>query len=241
MCSWLVLFTLPLLLLSGLCTIRAAGVDVIPREATVPQCAMLKILWSQAPPIHLHVKLGDSITNLVDLGLRNNMSTTFEVALPIGQIFRFALNTITDQLTIFQSGVMEVRPGNTDCLDEQENDTGPSANLITLSTSAAGLVPSIVSTATESTSASESANPRPSEPTDIPKRSFPVGAVVGSVFAFLGMALALGLAIFWKGRRRSVIPLVNFPSTHSPALVVDGQPEPNTLQNLEEQPPAYQG
>ncbi|KAJ7747116.1 hypothetical protein DFH07DRAFT_962587 [Mycena maculata] len=120
-----------LVLLFWTITTRAGDPDVFPSEGVVPQCTVLKAVWSQPPPIHLHVQPGDSITltNLVDLGLQNSTFTTFQVALPIGQNFTFAYNTIANQFLVFQSDLMQVGPGSTDCLTEQ---TGPTASPLTV-------------------------------------------------------------------------------------------------------------
>ncbi|KAJ7445036.1 hypothetical protein FB451DRAFT_1189265 [Mycena latifolia] len=122
-------------LLRALSTIRAADVDVILDESVVPQCTTLKASWSQA---HLHVQPGDSITltNLVDLDVLDTSSTTFQVFLAIsaddarrsGQNFTFAFNTLTDQFTVFQSNLMQVGPGSTDCLAGQVPVNSPSTS-----------------------------------------------------------------------------------------------------------------
>ncbi|KAJ6566736.1 hypothetical protein B0H19DRAFT_1374178 [Mycena capillaripes] len=106
-------------------TSRAGDPDVFPSEFIVPQCTALKAVWSQAPPLHLHVQPDTSITitNLVDLGLQNSTFTTWQVNLPIGQNFTFAYNTIADQFTVFQSDLMQVGPGTTDCLSESKSPT----------------------------------------------------------------------------------------------------------------------
>ncbi|KAJ6602777.1 hypothetical protein DFH09DRAFT_451413 [Mycena vulgaris] len=215
MSSWLVL-VLPLL--CGLRGARAADLDVFPQETIVPQCATLTALWAQPPPIHLHVQPGDSIslTNLVDLGVQNNTTfTTFKVALPIGQNFSFAYNTIAQPFTVFQSSVMQVGPGTSDCLAAQADPivstlssspsvsssvsplSGPSSSstIASSATSASSLVP----TATETTSAAVVPDSATSKATSQSKLT--IGAVVGIVCAIAGVFLVV-LAVFWNSHRR---------------------------------------
>ncbi|KAJ6521541.1 hypothetical protein DFH09DRAFT_215064 [Mycena vulgaris] len=115
----------PLVLALLLCSLhraRAGEPDVFPDEDVVPQCITLDVFWSEPPPIHLHVQPGSliNVTNLVDLGPQlTNTFTTFQVALPIGQKFTFAYNTIAKPFTVFVSRPMEVGPGKTDCLPGQ--------------------------------------------------------------------------------------------------------------------------
>ncbi|KAJ7755771.1 hypothetical protein B0H14DRAFT_413587 [Mycena olivaceomarginata] len=108
-------------------TARASDPDVFPSEFLVPQCTVLKAVWGQPPPIHLHIQPGSDITvhNLVDLGLQSGTSTDFTVALPIGQNFTFAYNTIANQFLVFVSSLMQVGPGTTDCLQGSEDTTTP--------------------------------------------------------------------------------------------------------------------
>ncbi|KAJ7321387.1 hypothetical protein DFH08DRAFT_941992 [Mycena albidolilacea] len=108
-------------------TARAGDPDVFPSEFLVPQCTVLKAVWGQPPPIHLHVQPGSDITvhNLVDLGLQSGTSTDFTVALPIGQNFTFAYNTIANQFLVFVSSLMQVGPGTTECLPGSEDTTTP--------------------------------------------------------------------------------------------------------------------
>ncbi|KAJ6540602.1 hypothetical protein B0H19DRAFT_332498 [Mycena capillaripes] len=108
-------------------TARAGDPDVFPSEFLVPQCSVLKAVWGQPPPLHLHVQPGNDITvhNLVDLGLQSGTSTDFTVALPIGQNFTFAYNTIANQFLVFVSSLMQVGPGTTECLPGSEHTTTP--------------------------------------------------------------------------------------------------------------------
>ncbi|KAJ7479797.1 hypothetical protein FB451DRAFT_1395353 [Mycena latifolia] len=219
MSSWLVL-VLPFLL-GGLHTACAADLDVLPQETIVPQCSTLTALWAQPPPIHLHVQPDDSITivNLVDLGVQNNSFTTFEVALPIGQNFSFAYNTIAQPFTVFQSSVMQVGPGTTDCMPAQADPIVPDFN------SSPSLSASVPSSATSASSVTSASNfvPTPTKSTSaavVPDSAastsssrppLPAGTVIGVVCAIAG-AVLLGLVLLWNSHRRSMKRLAELHS-----------------------------
>ncbi|KAJ7046208.1 hypothetical protein C8F04DRAFT_1227414 [Mycena alexandri] len=137
MTCWLVL-VIPLLL-SQLC--QASGVGVFPDESNVPQCTTLEASWDATPPIHLHVQPGSTInvSNLVDLGVLDTSLTSFMVALPIGQQFSFAFNTLADPFTVYTSDPMTVTAGTADCLGGQSSPRPPP---ITPQTSTATTTPS---------------------------------------------------------------------------------------------------
>ncbi|KAJ7741203.1 hypothetical protein DFH07DRAFT_1064052 [Mycena maculata] len=188
---WLVLVLL--LLLCEPRTARAGDLDVLPQDFVVPQCSTVTALWSQPPPIHLHVQPGDSITitNLVDLGIQNGSFTTFPVALPLGQNFSFAYNTLADQFSVFQSSVMQVGPGTTDCLPSQPSNLPPVSSSAMPTRSPSGTAsPSFVAKPDSSSSASS-------------KQGFPVGGIIGTVCAIAAIFL-VGLAVFWRAHKRSM-------------------------------------
>ncbi|KAJ7479783.1 hypothetical protein FB451DRAFT_1449094 [Mycena latifolia] len=181
--------TLPVELVQGPHVPRALapppGLKALPSScrhgAFLPQCSTLTALWAQPPPIDLHVQPDDSITivNLVDLGVQNNSFTTFEVALPIGQNFSFAYNTIAQPLTVFQSSVAS------------------SATSASSVTSASNFVP----TSTKSTSAA--VVPDSAASTSSSRPPLPAGTVIGVVCAIAG-AVLLGLVLLWNSHRRSM-------------------------------------
>ncbi|KAJ6589306.1 hypothetical protein B0H19DRAFT_1226866 [Mycena capillaripes] len=197
-----------LFLLSGLRSVSAGDLDVLPQETIVPQCTTITALWSQTPPIHLHVQPDDSITitNLVDLGVQNDSFTTFKVTLPLGQNFSFAYNTLADPFAVFQSNVMQVGPGTSDCLDALLAPTISESNSNTPSTSLAG----ISTPTTASTSNSPPATPVVAPETATassgisrPLTPFPVGAVIGILCAIATVVL-IALAAFWRVHRRAM-------------------------------------
>ncbi|KAJ7161993.1 hypothetical protein C8R43DRAFT_947479 [Mycena crocata] len=194
-------------LLCGLRTARAGDLDVFPQETVVPQCSTQTVLWSKP---HLHVQPGDSITltNLVDLGVQNGSFTTFQVALPIGQSFSFAYNTLAEQFTVLQSSIMQVGPGTTDCLVQQSSSStslepgsnpGPSGG----GTSPTATYVSSKSVAPSSTASNVIAAGAPESAVSSAKPPFPIGAVIGIVAAIAG-AILIGLALFWQSHRRSM-------------------------------------
>ncbi|KAJ6542519.1 hypothetical protein DFH09DRAFT_1322372 [Mycena vulgaris] len=177
------------LLLCYMHSTHAADPDVFPDEVVVRQCATLDVIWSQPPPIHLQVQYDTliNVKNLVDLGPQlANSFTTFQVALPIGHNFSFVYSTIADPFTVFISRLMQVAPGTTDCLPGQVSSvpSAPSAPTVVCTTSAVSPTPQ--SQSTQSPSSSNSA--------------FPVGLVVGSVYALAGVLL-MGIAVLWLSRR----------------------------------------
>ncbi|KAJ7681258.1 hypothetical protein B0H17DRAFT_1138552 [Mycena rosella] len=216
---WLAL-ALPLLL-CGLHTTLAADPDVFPGDANVPQCTMLTVLWSQP---HLHVQPGNliNVTNLVDLGPQlNNTFIKFDVALKIGQNFSFAYNTIKDPFTVFQSNVMQVVSGTTDCLPghSSSSSSAPSFNVSGASSTISNIPPPSSSISTSSTTVAAQ--------TSTAKKPFPIAPVVGSVCALAGIIIGVGLAFCWTSRRRSrrlraslhPVPEEHMSSPHVPVLV----------------------
>ncbi|KAJ7720171.1 hypothetical protein B0H16DRAFT_1700007 [Mycena metata] len=201
--TWLVL-VIPLLC-SQLC--RAFGVGVFPDESNVPQCTTLQASWDAT---HLHVQPGSAInvSNLVDLGVLDTSSTNFTVALPIGQQFSFAFNTLADPFTVYTSDPMTVTAGTADCLpvggqspppitSQRSTATStppPTSHSISMSSGGFGLTPSSLS-ATKTSSGSS-------------KAAFPIAAVVGPVCALV-VVIFLGLALFWAWHRRSVKLILN--------------------------------
>ncbi|KAJ7910715.1 hypothetical protein B0H13DRAFT_1876435 [Mycena leptocephala] len=139
-------------------TTRAGDPDVFPSEFIVPQCTELEAVWSQP---HLHVQPGTSITtqNLVDLELQTGTSTTFRPPFDIGTNFTFAYNTIANQFLVFQSSLMQVGPGTTDCLPGAGNPPPPPPSS---SASPAKNTNTVAVTSTTSGSESAAADPTPS-------------------------------------------------------------------------------
>ncbi|KAJ7459270.1 hypothetical protein FB451DRAFT_1563676 [Mycena latifolia] len=231
----------PLALLLLFCALLqstyTADPDVFPDEDVVPQCSTLTVLWSQPPPIHLHVQPGSliNVTNLFDLGPQlNNTFTTFTVALPIAQNFSFAYNTIKNPFTVFVSREMQVGPGTTDCLNPSSS-AGPSSSA-PLSSSAA---PSSSATPSSTTlvppptqsAASDSASSQ---------RAFPVGPVVGAVCAVAGIVLILlAIFFFWyrpRERRRAENERDYAPAPEVRAPLMSVAPAPMFLGGAQHQP-----
>jgi len=160
-------------------TTHAGDPDVFPSEFIVPQCTELEAVWSQPPPIHLHVQPGTSITvqNLVDLGLQTGTSTTFRPPFDIGTNFTFAYNTIANQFLVFQSSLMQVGPGTTDCLPGSENPPPPPPPPSS-SASPAKNTDTVTVTTTTSRRESAAADPTPSR-----SSSNPVSALGSSTSA----------------------------------------------------------
>ncbi|KAJ7487287.1 hypothetical protein B0H11DRAFT_1913449 [Mycena galericulata] len=218
MISWKVL-VLPLLLLCGLRSARAGALDVLPQELIVPQCSTLTALWSQT---HLHVQPDAfiNITNLVDLGVQNGTFTTFVVALPLGQNFSFAYNTLADQFTVFQSAELQVGAGTTNCLPTHPGNITPNPGSSAPSASSTGTA-STESTSPSLTASNSVSSPVQSTPAAIvpesaaasgaSKQVFPVGAIVGIVGAIVALFL-IGFALFWRSHRRSMKLLADLRS-----------------------------
>ncbi|KAJ6624715.1 hypothetical protein B0H10DRAFT_2430762 [Mycena sp. CBHHK59/15] len=85
--AWLELLSITFTIFCALRPTNAGDLDVIPQESVVPQCSLLTVRWGQTPPLHLHVQPEAliNVTNLVDLGVQDGTSTTFQVALPLGK------------------------------------------------------------------------------------------------------------------------------------------------------------
>ncbi|KAJ7199702.1 hypothetical protein GGX14DRAFT_572732 [Mycena pura] len=182
---------------------RAGDLDVLPQQSIVTQCTTLTVLWSQPPPIHLHVQPNDSITltNLVDLGVQNSSFTTFQIMYLAGQSFTFAYNTLANQFSVFQSSLMQVGPGTTDCLDAPRPVSSTSI-------SASG------------TGAATSTTPSGLAVAPAANAGIPLAIVIGLVCATVGVVV-IGLALFWHSHRKWTKSLAALhPDTESP------QPQP---------------
>ncbi|KAJ7211022.1 hypothetical protein C8J57DRAFT_1733493 [Mycena rebaudengoi] len=208
MASGLALSILFVAILSAVRLSLAGNLDVLPSGAVVPQCSELKVMWDKKPPLHLHVQPGLSITetNLIDLGTQNDTFTNFRVALPIGQKFSFAYNTLADEFSVFQSRLIEVSSGSTDCLTQQQSVSFGSSSSAPSATSPTGVTASTSSGA------------------KTPK--FPVAAIIGIVCAVTVVVL-IALVVFWTMHRRSVKKLIGLhadpegsPARSTPPVVL---------------------
>ncbi|KAF7350582.1 hypothetical protein MSAN_01618200 [Mycena sanguinolenta] len=214
---------------------RAVDPDVFPTEFLVPQCTVLEVVWGQPPPIHLHVQPSNliNVTNLVDLGLQNGTSTTFPVTLKIGQNFTFAYNTIADQFTVFVSDLMQVAPGNTNCLPGQSSaqSSGTSQSLSSTSSASSSASASQSSSLTStSASTSSSAGSAVNASSSGKNNTFPVGPVVGSVCALAVVIFLLLVAFLWRWRTKSKKMTSAMASDiHNPYPVPHPVPQPAFL------------
>ncbi|KAJ6605102.1 hypothetical protein B0H10DRAFT_1957317 [Mycena sp. CBHHK59/15] len=75
--AWLELLSITFTIFCALRPTNAGDLDVIPQESVVPQCSLLTVRWGQT---HLHVQPEAliNVTNLVDLGVQDGTSTTFQ-------------------------------------------------------------------------------------------------------------------------------------------------------------------
>ncbi|KAF8212719.1 hypothetical protein K438DRAFT_1805000 [Mycena galopus ATCC 62051] len=200
--------TLALFLFGIIFTAYAADPQVFPTESIVPQCATLQVVWGQPPPLHLHVQPDNliNVTNLVDLGLQNGTSTTYQVNLPIGQNFTFAYNTIANQFTVFLSNMMQVGPGNTSCLAGSQTSTSPPA---TSSPNAPSTTPSSSSANSDTTSQS---------------LSVPSSSSASSSFSSSGSSTSIGLSPTFSSSPSSsaASPPASSPSSGSTKVFPSG-------------------
>ncbi|KAJ7244370.1 hypothetical protein C8J57DRAFT_1525222 [Mycena rebaudengoi] len=183
-------------------------------------------------PQHLHVQPEAliNVTNLVDLGNQTGTSTTFVVALPLGQRFSFAYNTIAQPFLVYVSNVMQVGTGSTDCLGLNPSSVSHAPSSVSHAPSSVSNAPSSSSSSNSfSTSsvlaspASESAGSASNTPSS--KSQFPVGAIVGIVLAVLAVIL-IALAAFWIMHRRSMRQILNIQASIPPPPDVGGMSGP---------------
>ncbi|CAK5274332.1 unnamed protein product [Mycena citricolor] len=184
----------------GIC---AGHLDVLPQETIVPQCSTLEVLWDQPVRNHLHVQpnLLINVTNLFDLGIQNGTFTTYQVALPVGQNFSFAYNTLANQFLVFQSSMMTVGAGTAECLSNGNPSSSASSSSSSSSTSSSS---TLTSSATAPVSTSLTAVLSPSAVPDTNSHSgsgISSGAVGGIVVGAVAVILA-ALGGFCLSKRR---------------------------------------
>ncbi|KAJ6629874.1 hypothetical protein B0H10DRAFT_2208444 [Mycena sp. CBHHK59/15] len=210
-------FWLALILSTTLGTLlgaRAQALTFVPNDPHVPQCTTLTLFWSETPPIHLHVQPGLSITetNLFDLGVQNNTFTTFTVTLPVGFNFSFAYNTLADQFNVFQSSLLTVADGTTNCFVSSSSASASSST----PSSTPSAPPSSSSAATTASASGAAAQASQSAAAaGSSKSSTPVGAIVGGVLAAAVLLLIVGV-VFWTIRRRRSATQLDFEQAQAP-------------------------